>query len=300
MRRRLTGHCPPGRVFRLVVVVLGCLALAAPARADAFDHYVNPALTRLLAGKNVKEVKQLTPALIIDHDRVLPGVPAAFLVVKTNGGRQAKLLVHATRQRVSGERFVPTLTVERFVTYKEGTERTVLAGGKDLSLFPGFRLSLDLGQVVPEELGGDLRLVADGDKVFAEPVGKARLFLVTKALPDAAPKKGKKFVMGEKFEPKYFNGSFKLYDDGRRSGTLKLKVDAEGVVSGSYYSDKDGAKYEVHGKVGTPPHSVEFTVKFPRARQTFKGMLFTGDGKALAGTSRLAEREAAFYAVRSE
>jgi hypothetical protein len=300
MRRRPSRYCPPGPVFRLVVVVLACLALAAPARGDAFDHYVNPDLTRLLESKNVTEVKQLTPALIIDHDRVLPGVPAAFLVVKTNGGRQAKLLVHATRQRVPGGGSLPTLTVERFVTYKEGAERTVLTSGKNLSLFPGFRLSLDLGQVVPEELGGDLRLVADGDKVFAQPAGKARLFLVTKKLADAAPKKGKPFVMGDKFEPKYFNGTFKLYDDGRRSGSLRLTVDAEGVVRGSYYSDKDGAKYEVEGKVGTPAHRVEFTIKFPRARQTFTGMLFTGDGKALAGSSRLAEREAAFYAVRSE
>ena len=28
--------------------------------------------------------------------------------------------------------------------------------------------------------------------------------------------------------------------------------------------------------------------------------MFTGDGKALAGTSRLADREAAFYAMREE
>ena len=47
--------------------------------------------------------------------------------------------------------------------------------------------------------GGDLRFVVDGEKVYTAPVGKARLYLVTKALPDAAPKKAGKFVMGEKF-----------------------------------------------------------------------------------------------------
>ena len=107
-------------------------------------------------------------------------------------------------------------------------------------------------------------------------------------------------VMGEKFDPKYFAGNFRLFDDGRRSGKLTLKVDDEGGVTGSYYSDKDGQKYDVQGKIGTPHHSIEFRVKFPRSEQVFKGMLFTGDGKAIAGTSRLVEREAGFYAVRGE
>jgi hypothetical protein len=299
MRRRLIRRRKPGAVLRLVVVVLGLLVLCRPAQADAFDHFTNPALAKLAEGKGVKEVKRLTPSLIIDHDRVLAGIPSAFVVVRTNGGRYAKLLVQAARQRVGAGRSLPILLVKRYVTFKEGTERTRLAEGRDLGLFPGFRLSLDLGQVVPEVLGGDLRFVAAGDKTYAEPVGKARLFLVTKA-PDLTPKKGGKFVMGERFEPKYFNGTYRLHDDGRRSGKLTLKVDPGGSVSGHYYSDKDGSKYEVAGKVGTPAHAIEFRIKFPRTEQVFKGMLFTGTGKAMAGTSRLAEREAAWYAVRQE
>jgi len=107
--------------------------------------------------------------------------------------------------------------------------------------------------------------------------------------------------MGEKFEPRYFSGTYKLHDDGRRSGKLILKVEEDGrAVSGWYYSDRDGQKYEVRGKVGTPVHSIEFTVKLPRTEQTFKGMLFTGNGKAIAGTSRLIDRDSAFYAVREE
>ena len=72
------------------------------------------------------------------------------------------------------------------------------------------------------------------------------------------------------------------------------------TVTGSYYSDKDGQKYDVTGKIGTPTHSIEFMVKFPRTEQVFKGMLFTGTGKAIAGTSRMVDREAAFYATREE
>ena len=85
-----------------------------------------------------------------------------------------------------------------------------------------------MGQVVPEELGGDLRFVADGDKSYVEPVGKAKLYLLLKPLPEATPKKPEKLVIGDKFESRYFNGKYKLYDDGRRSGELVLKVDDDG------------------------------------------------------------------------
>jgi hypothetical protein len=277
------------------------LAGAAPpaGASDAFQHYVNPVLGKLIEGKNVQVVKHLTPTLILDNDRVLPKTPSAFLVVRTNGGRLAKLLVQPGKQRV-GDKAVHILSIEEFVTYKEGEERQVLTSGKNQSLYAGFRFSLDLGQVVPEEVGGDLRFVVDGDKVYTEPLGKAKLWLVTKHDPAVVPKKPGKFVMGEKFDVKYFAGTFKLYDDGRRSGKLTLKVDKDGEVTGHYYSDKDGAKYEVKGKVGEPRHSIEFTVVLPRTEQVFKGMLFTGNGKAMAGTSRLANRESAFYAVREE
>ena len=32
--------------------------------------------------------------------------------------------------------------------------------------------------------------------------------------------------------------------------------------------------------------------------QSFQGLMFTGDGKAITGTSRIVQHEAAFYAVR--
>jgi len=276
------------------------LSLAGRGRADAFDDYTNPLLVKAAAGDAVKEMKQVTPDDLLNNDRVLKGVDGAVLIVRTNGGRNAKLLVHPAAQKTDAAHSVPTLLIDRYVTYKEGEERTLLATGKNLALFPGFRISLDMGQVVPEALGGDLRFIVDGDKSFVEPVGKAKLYLLTKALPEATPKKTGKVVIGEKFEPRYFNGKYKLSDDGRRSGELVLKVDDDGAVTGAYYSDKDGQKYEVRGKVGTPDYSIQFTVQFPRAEQSFQGWLFTGDGKHMAGSSRMNEREAGFYATRVE
>jgi hypothetical protein len=284
------------RLLSLLILVVLPLA----ARADAFDNYTNAILGKVHGADGVKEVKQLTPDLLGDHDRVLPGIAAAFVVVKTNEGRFAKLLVLSAQQKLDAEKRVPILLIDRFVTYKEGTDQTVLASGRNVYLFPGFRFSLDLGQVVPEALGGDLRFTADGDKIAAEPVGKAKVYLLTKGLPEAAPKKTAKLVVGETFEPRYFNGAFRLYDDGRRSGKLKLEVADNGEVTGAYYSDKDGEKYEVEGTIRTPQHAITFTVKFPRARQVFQGWLFTGDARAITGSSRLLEREAGFYAVRVE
>jgi hypothetical protein len=282
------------------VLLLSLANLANPtnARADAFDLYVNATLSKAAESPDASELRQLTPKEILEHDRVIPGIPATVLIVRTNEGRWAKLLVQSARQKIDAERALPMLLIERYVTYKEGEERTVLTSSKDVSLFPGFRLSLDLGQIVPEELGGDVRFVVEGSKVYAEPLGKARLFVLTKPVQGLEPKKEAKLVVGETFEPRYFNGTYKLYDDGRRSGTLKLTVGEDGGITGAYYSDKDGQKYEVRGKTGSPAHAIRFTVTFPRSEQVFQGMLFTGDARALAGTSRIAEREAAFYAVR--
>jgi hypothetical protein len=286
------------RLAALLAVAL--LALPRPARADAFDRYDNPILGKVPTAAGVEEVKRLTPSFLTDHGGVLGDARGAFIVVMTNEGRRSKLLVQPARQKVDAEHRLPILLIDRFVTYKEGTEQTVLASGQSVALFPGFHFSLDLGQVVPESLGGDLRFVADGDKVYAEPVGKAKVYLVSKPLPEAAPKKTPKLVVGDAFETRYYNGTYRLYDDGRRSGKLVLKVENGGEVSGSFYSDKDGEKYDVTGKIGTPLNSIQFTIKFPRIEETFQGWLFTGDARALTGSSRLGDHEQGFYAVRLE
>jgi hypothetical protein len=287
-------------MYRLAVVAVVILA-AAPARADdAFDLYTNPILAKVPKADGALALTQVSREQIIDNDRVLKGLAGALLVVKTNDNRWSKLLVQYALHKTGEGKTVPMASIERFVTFKEGQEQAVQAASRNVNLYPGFRFNLDLGQVVPEALGGDLRFVVDGDKRYLEALGKAKLYLVTKPLPEAAPPKTEKVVVGEKFELKYFNGTFELHDDGRRSGKLTLKVSDEGGVTGTYVSDKDGSAYDVRGRVGMPQHAIEFTVQFPRSEQTFKGWLFTGDAKAIAGSSRLGEREAGFYAVRAE
>jgi hypothetical protein len=282
------------------VALLALVTVSGILRADPFDLYDNKVLGKAPDAAGVRAVKELTPSVMSDHDRVLPGITGSLLVVRTNDGRWSKLLVQPARQKIADGKSVPILLVDRFVTYKEGTDEAVQASGRNLYLFAGSRLNLDVGQVVPEEAGGDLRLVADGNKVHVEALGKAKLYLLTRPLPDAQPKKTNKLVVGGKFLPEYFNGTYRLYDDGRRSGRLTLKVEEGGDVTGEYVSDRDGEKYEVRGRIGQQPHGVQFTVKFPRVEQQFQGWLFTGDGTVLTGSSRMLEREAGFYAVRLE
>jgi hypothetical protein len=280
------------------------LALSLPpsaVRADAFDYYINPVLAKVPQADGVKLVKRLTPALLAEHSGVLPQTgDACFLVVKTNGGRFCKLLVRSARHKTAQKTLIPVLLIERYVTYRLSGDRAVEAQGQNVLLFDGFQFSLDLGQVVPAKVGGDLRFVADKGKGSVEPVGEAKTYLLTKPLPGVEPKKGASPVIGGAFEARYFNGTYKLHADGRRSGTLKLEVGAKNQVSGTFYSDKTGRKYQVKGKVAGPAHRIEFTILFPQSKEVFRGWMFTGDGKAIAGSSRLQDRDTGFYALRVE
>jgi len=277
---------------------LAVLLVPTLVHADPFDHYFNKLLAKMPEMKSVEKVAKVTSEMMIDH-RPLAGIASTFIVVKTNDDRFAKLLIQSAWQKVSDKQKPPIIIIDRYVTFREGEERTIHASGQNVRLFAGFRFSLDIGQVVPKDVPADLHVGVDKDEVYLEPVGKAEIYLVTKHLPEANPPKTGKLVVGEKFEMTYFNGAYKLYDDGRRSGTIHLKVAENGAVTGHYYSAKDGAKYEIDGKVSnTPKHLVEFVVSYPRTSQAFTAYLFTGDGKALAGFSRMNGRETGFYALR--
>lgn len=283
-----------------LLTAVAIISLPTALRADAFDHYTNFILLKVPKAEAASAVKQVTLDMMIKHSRVLPGVPGTFAVVETNGGRMCKLLLQPARQKVSKDKSVPILLIERFTTFLEDEEKAVQAEGKNVRLFGGFHFDLDIGQVVPEALGGDLRVIVQGNDTTVEPVGKAKIYLLTAPLEEANPKKQARPEIGAVFEPRYFTGVYKLYDDGRRSGTLHLKVLDKGDVGGFYYSGKDGRKYEVSGKIGDPNHSISFRITFPKTVQTFHGWLFTGDGRALVGSSRLQDRETGFYAIRED
>ncbi|MFO0807323.1 MAG: hypothetical protein U0746_01730 [Gemmataceae bacterium] len=280
----------------LTVTVL--LLASSTVQADVFDQYTNRDITKYAESDGAVEVQELTSSLLVERGGLLPGTNGALVFLRTTEGRYAKMLVHAARQKV-GEATVPMLLVERYVCFQEGTERAVHTAGRDVRVYPGFRFSLDVGQVVPEKLSGDF-IVPEAGRVLVKAIGRAKFYVVSKLPPATADPKSPKVVVGDQFETRYFNGTFQLHDDGRRSGKLILTIDEAGGVSGSFYSDKDGQKYEVTGKVGSPKHAIAFSIKYPRVEQSFAGFMFTGDGKAIAGTCKMQERDAAFYATRIE
>jgi hypothetical protein len=289
---------------RSTITSLSFLIIAPFLRADAFDNYTLPILQKVPEFAGAKLVEELTPEMIVQNSQVLPGIEAAFIVVYTNDNRWAKLQVVAARHKLQqpgmDPEYVPMLRIERFVTFREGSERAMMASGQNLSLFPGFLCHLDLGQVVPAKLGGDLTVSEPKPKqLLVKPVGKAKIYLMTKPMPEAAPKGTQKLTVGDKFESSYFNGTYKIYDDGRRSGVLRLKVNGDDVT-GTFVSDQNGREYDLEGAVAKPNHKIIFVVKLPQTQQTYEGFMFTGNGKAIAGSSKLQDREAGFYAVRVE
>ena len=289
---------------RLGMAALVTLTLLDGVRADAFDNYTAPIIAKAPGADGVKEIAELTPDPILANDEVLPKPEGALIVVYTNGNRWAKLLVTAAAQKLqtgpgAASEIVPVLRIERFVTFREASERAVKASGQAISVFPGFQFHLDMGQVIPAKYAGDLSVSEPKPlAISVKPVGKAKMYLITKPLPDAAVKLDQKLEFCGKFEAKYFNGTFKLFDDGRRAGTLRLKIDGNNDVTGTFVSDLDGREYEVRGSVGKPNHKILFTIQFPQTQQQYEGMMFTGNGKVIAGTSKLQEKEAGFYATR--
>lgn len=287
------------RTFALAVSFL--LLQSGALRADPFDRCTNPVLAKIAGTDCAREIPKLTPKLIVDHDRVLKNTIGALIIVRTNEGRWCKLLVVAARMKVGADdKTVPVFQIDRYVTYKDGEERAMWSHGENVCLFGGFRMNLDMGQVVPADVPADLRVAADGDKLHLEVLDKAKMYLLTKAPPDIEPKKADKPEVGDTFETRFINGTYQLHDDGRRAGRLTLKVDEEGNITGTYFSDKGGDKYDVAGKVGTAKHTFQFTIKYRMAEQTFQATMFTGNAKAMAGTARMESRDTAFYAVRVE
>src|SRR5580658_142098 len=163
--------------FRSLAIVAALLGLLPGVlRSDPCDNYTNTILSKIGDVKTVEKITKLTPALMVEHSRVLPGIVATFIVVKTNEDRYAKLLVMPGEQKVSDKERLPIVQIDRYVTFREGEERTIHASGKNVRLFAGFRFNLDIGQVVPETVGADLRVVVDNGVASLEPVGKAEMY----------------------------------------------------------------------------------------------------------------------------
>jgi hypothetical protein len=270
--------------------------LAAAAQADDFDLYTASVLRKIPAADGASALEQITLSELSRAEPVLPGRNGPLLVVRTDEGHWAKMVVgRAIRKQNDAEQ--PIVVIQRYQTMRPDSENGRLAAGKNIYLFDGFRFNLDIGQVVPEGSGGDVEFHRDGESDgYLQPIGKAKLYLVTQPLVQTAEQDAQR-ARGP-VTAQDFAGKYHLVANGQWSGTLTLKVAKNGEVTGTYLSDQTGRDYPVKGAVTTPTHHIRFTVELPMSKQDFDGYLWTRGKNALAGVTTLAERPFGFVALR--
>src|SRR5262249_9180303 len=134
--------------MRLFLALTCCPMIPAIGRADLFDNYTNAVLAKVPEADGVKELPELSSEQILESEEAIPNMKGALLVVYTNDARWSKLLVSAAAQKFppaaagAEPEVVPMLRIDRFVIFRESSERAIKASGQNLSLFPGFHLHL--------------------------------------------------------------------------------------------------------------------------------------------------------------
>lgn len=286
-------------VCLVFVCVLG--SWASSGLADQFEQIDGPTLARSLKGADLTSRSSLTISEIAAMPSWLVDTRSALVLAKTDRGNPARLLLVAELRKPNegkGEP-IPVVVLERLDTFDASEPTSRLTTRRDLMLFDGFQVDLDTGQVVPEGQGGDLvfRVKGEGGPRL-ETVGSAKLYTLTKA-PAVDTTKASQPTPGKTVLPGDFAGRYRLFANGQWSGTLDLKVEGRGVVTGQFQSDLHGTTYPVSGQVATDvSHKILFAVKYPRARQEFEGYLWAEGKGAIAGTASIAERPVGFFAIR--
>src|SRR5262245_19600512 len=78
-------------VSRALVLAL-LLSVPGLAHADVFDRYTNSILGKAAEAEGVQVPAKITPQLLSESGRVIPGSSSVLVIVKTNGGRNAKVM----------------------------------------------------------------------------------------------------------------------------------------------------------------------------------------------------------------
>ena len=295
------------RTALFVPIVWACLlgVQSTRSRADEFDRLGDADLGRAALEKHARKLDGVDFRALAALPAVLRDARSSLLIVVTDQGNVARLVASPGYRKLAGdpEKLIPTLVLDRFETRDPANRAATVARGKEAWLFGGFGYDLDAGQVVPLDIdmGADLRFVAQGpDDGRLSAVGKAELFVV-ESLPPAPKAKADRPSEGRVVRPTDYNGTYRLAANGVWSGLLELKVDAGGVVSGSYRSDAGGEPHPVTGKTSAGAggeHGLAFTITFPRTRQDYNGWLW-GEGKnVIAGSVVMINQTFSFIAIR--
>ncbi len=280
-------------VRRLAVGTTLLLGLSAPVdAADAFDRHTSEYLQQVAA--QAKPLPRLTMDAAANLKTLAPKIGSPCIVVRTNEGNWTKALL-GWGFRKGPDKPIPVLVIERFVTYRSDRTNSTTASGKDIMVFAGFSFDFDIGQVVPAEYGGDIRLDEAGVLL---PLPKAELFGMDGSQLPPSEMEALDPNDHDGVLPRDFSGTWKVNVDGRWKGELELLMDDAGKATGTYRSDESKSSYEVTGRVSGAPHRLRLQVQLDNATQTFDAYLWTTDKSAMAGTANLAERTFGFKAAR--
>jgi biopolymer transport protein ExbD len=293
----------PGILTVGLLVMMHLLVLAERAQSDDFSRIAGPFLAELTRRSDFRSHVSLTTGELEALPQVLPRLRSALLIVKTDEGNLAKLLVSSgLRKPKSGAKpspLLPVLVLERFETLEASHYLSFKARGKEIVLFSEFPYDLDSGQVVPEGMGGDIVFTsAGGNDPRLLAIGESRIYTLDRSVLPPPVARGRP-SSGRVVEPGDFIGSYHLIANGQWSGNLEIDVKEGGEVTGRFRSDLNGSVYPVNGKIAADkPQRISFTIQFPRAQQVYDGLLWTEGKNVLAGTFSMLERPYSFVAVR--
>lgn len=270
--------------------------------AGEFERLEGERLATIGRGDDVEHLRKLTLKDLDLLPVALKDTRSTFLIVKTGLGNYARMLVSQALRKSENDEAPPVnvLVLERFDTFEAGKSGARLARGTGVLLFDGYQIDLDSGQIVPKGQGGDLAFLHEGEGEGGkrvEALGKAEILTLKKPLTivEAAsgPSPGKTLIPGD------FAGKYRLFADGRWSGTIELEVASDRQITGRFRSEANGMSYPVTGQVAVdPPNKANFAVKFPRTEQEYDAFLWTEGKNAIAGTFVMTERVFGFVAIR--
>ncbi len=272
----------------------------ANCRGGEFDRLDGERLAAIARGGDVEHRRTLTLKDLDLLPVALKDTRSTFLIVKTGRGNYARMLVSQALRQSENDNSPPVnvFVLERFDTFEPGKSGSRPARGTGVLLFNGSQIDLDSGQIVPKEQGGDLAFLLEGKGgARLDSLGTSEILTFKKPLTIEAPASGPS--PGKTVIPSDFVGKYRLFADGRWSGTLEIEVAADRQITGRFRSESNGMSYPVTGQVEVdPPNKATFAVKFPRSEQEYNAFIWTEGKNAIAGTFVMTERVFGFVAIR--
>jgi hypothetical protein len=266
---------------------------------DHFDAHAATVIQQAIESNTLKPIDSLTAPQLRAIAGRLEGHPGASLVVvRTDQNALTKILTReAQLPERDGKPVTPFFLFERVVTFPDSMGEGLQVDGKDIYMFDGFCIDLDSGKIVPKGHGEDVVIsISDKGLTLSVTTG-VRMYVAPGALTSAEAAADKRSNQGP-VTPADFSGEYSLEADGRWSGSLSLKVDEDGAVTGEYKSGETGKSFPVNGQVGRTANRIEFTVEFPMTKQKFEGYLWTRGRDKMSGVTHMLDQPFGFHATR--